>query len=107
MVSVSISTLFVAISLLSEVIMNWKLLLATIAAALAIHGLQCRAQDSCTRPRLISVTGTAEMNVPPDQVVLTVAVQTRDRDLTIAKSQQDSRAKKVLAEARDAGIEAK
>jgi len=65
------------------------------------------SQDAYTHPRLISVTGTAEINVPPDQVVLTVAVQTRDRDLTIAKSQHDARAKKVLAEARSAGIEAK
>lgn len=65
------------------------------------------AQDNCTRPRLISVTGTAEIQVAPDEVVLRLGIDTRDKDLTRAKSQHDARAKKVLALAHDAGVEAK
>lgn len=65
------------------------------------------AEDACPHPRLISVTGTAETHVAPDEVVLTVGIQGRDRDLAVAKSQHDSLVKKVLAEARDASIEAK
>jgi uncharacterized protein len=88
--------------------MSFKPLLISLAVVFAFFSIQlAMAQDGCTRPRLISVTGTAEMNVPPDEVILTVAVQSRDHDLTIAKSQHDSRAKKVLAAARDAGIEPK
>jgi uncharacterized protein len=65
------------------------------------------AQDNCTRPRLISVTGTAEIEVAPDEAVLRLGIDTRDKDLARAKSQHDTRAKKVLALAHDAGVEAK
>jgi len=65
------------------------------------------AEEACPKPRQISVSGTAELNVAPDQVVVTVGVQTRDRDLTIAKSQHDSRIKKVIAQARNVGIDPK
>jgi uncharacterized protein YggE len=64
-------------------------------------------QDFLPRPRLISVTGTAEVNVPPDEAVLSLGVESRDKDLAIAKAQHDSRVKKLLAEAHDAGVEGK
>jgi uncharacterized protein len=65
------------------------------------------AQDFQPRPRLISVTGTAEVNVAPDEVVLSLGVESRDKDLAIAKAQHDGRVKKLLAEAHDAGVEGK
>jgi uncharacterized protein YggE len=65
------------------------------------------AQDACPHPRLISVTGTAELNVAPDQVIVTIDVQGRDRDLDAAKAQHDRRVKKIIAEARNAGVESK
>jgi len=65
------------------------------------------AQDFQPRPRLISVTGTAEVNVAPDEAILILGVQSRDRDLTIAKSQHDRRVRKLLAEARTAGVDEK
>jgi len=64
-------------------------------------------QDSCPHPRLISVSGTAETNVVPDEVILTAAVQSRDRDLAIAKSQHDVRMKRIITETGKAGIEPK
>jgi uncharacterized protein YggE len=64
-------------------------------------------QDSCLHPRLISVSGTAETNVAPDEVILTVDVEGRDKDLAIAKSQHDRRVKKIIAETRNAGVEPK
>jgi uncharacterized protein YggE len=64
-------------------------------------------QDVLSRPRLISVTGTAEVNVAPDEVVLSLGVESRDKDLALAKAQHDSRVKKLLAEAHDAGVEGK
>ncbi len=63
------------------------------------------AQEYAPRPRLISVTGTSEVNVAPDQVVLSLGVESRDKDLGIAKSQSDARVKKILALAHDAGVE--
>jgi len=65
------------------------------------------AQECGPRPRLISVTGTSEINVVPDQVVLSLGVESRDKDLGLAKSQNDARIKKVLGLARDAGVEPK
>ena len=58
-------------------------------------------------PRLITVTGEAEVRVPPDEVVLTLGVETWDKDLGIAKKQNDERVKKVLALAKQYKIEPK
>lgn len=65
------------------------------------------AEENCPRPRLISVTGTAEINVAPDEVILSLAIESRDRDLNLAKSQNDARMKKVLSLAHNAGLEDK
>lgn len=65
------------------------------------------AQECGPRPRLISVTGTSEINVAPDQVVLSLGVESRDKDLGLAKSKNDARIKKVLHLAHDAGVEPK
>src|SRR3979411_513364 len=74
-----------------------------LAASVAL----CTAQECGPRPRLISVTGTSEVNVAPDQVVLSLGVESRDKDLSVAKTQGDARTKKVLRLARDAGVEPK
>ena len=68
---------------------------------------KCIAQDPCSHPRLISVVGTAEINVNPDEVVLDIAVDSRDKVLGTAKSGNDARVRSVLTLARTAGVEAK
>jgi len=78
-----------------------------LIALIGIAAGMCSAQEIVPRPRLISVRGTAEINVDPNQVVMEFGVATHDKDLAIAKSQHDSRMKKVIGLARDAGIEAK
>lgn len=85
---------------------------AAVAASLALaltlaQSSPALAQDCCIRPRFVSVMGTAEVNVAPDEVVLNVGVESRDKDLATAKSQHDSRVKKIIVEIRDAGVEAK
>jgi uncharacterized protein YggE len=56
---------------------------------------------ACTRerpqPRLITVTGAAEVRGAPDEIALTLGVETVNRDLAIAKRQNDDRVKKVFA----------
>jgi uncharacterized protein YggE len=83
----------------------------THSLALSLIFLACApstlAQDNCARPRLISVNGTAEVNVAPDQAVLRLGVESRDKELALAKSRHDERVKKLIGIARDAGIEAK
>ena len=55
----------------------------------------------------ITVTGDAEVRVVPDEVILTLGVETWDKDLEVAKSQNDERVKRVLALAQNYEIEPK
>ena len=57
--------------------------------------------------RSITVTGEAEVRVVPDEVILTVGVETHDRELNLAKRQNDLRVEQVIATAADYGIEPK
>ncbi|MBN1582288.1 MAG: SIMPL domain-containing protein [Anaerolineae bacterium] len=57
--------------------------------------------------RSIAVTGEAEVRVVPDEVILTVGVETHDRDLELAKRQNDVRVEQVIATAQAYGIEMK
>jgi uncharacterized protein YggE len=63
---------------------------------------------ACTRerpqPRLITVTGEAEVRVAPDETILTLGVETWHKDLGIAKRQNDERVKKVFALAKKYNI---
>ena len=61
-------------------------------------------QDTWSHPRIISVTGTAEIKVAPDEVSLTLGVDSHDKDLTIAKADNDRRIKKLLNLAHAAGV---
>ena len=56
--------------------------------------------------RSITVSGSAEVRVVPDEVVLTVGVETWDKDINTAKSSNDHIVQRVLALAKDYGIEA-
>jgi uncharacterized protein YggE len=88
--------------------MNRKLLIAALESIFMIALLQlCCAQDTCPRPRLISVVGTAEINVAPEEAFLSLGVESRDKLLSTAKSQNDARVKKVLTVARTTGVEEK
>ena len=57
--------------------------------------------------RLITVSGTAEIKVIPDEVDIQLGVETRDKNLSIAKAQNDESIKKVLAFASNYGIDPK
>jgi uncharacterized protein len=64
-------------------------------------------QEAVNRPPLITVTGTADMTVAPDQAYLSLGVDSRDKDLLLAKSENDTRIKKLMALAHAEGIEPK
>ena len=65
------------------------------------------AQDNCSHPRIISVTGNAEIKVAPDEVALTLGVDSHDKDLAIAKVENDKRIKKLLNLAHASGVDPK
>jgi uncharacterized protein YggE len=66
-----------------------------------------QAQSSSDEPRTVTVTGDADVRVVPDEVVLTLGVETWDKNLGQAKQQNDRRVKAVLELARQAGIESR
>jgi hypothetical protein len=88
--------------------MNAKLVRAVAAFAFCMTLVPTLfAQDAFTRPRIISVTGTAEIRLAPDEVILTLGVDSHDRDLALAKADDDRRVKKLLALAHAAGVDPK
>src|SRR5688500_15522883 len=57
------------------------------------------AQNATERP-LITVSGQAEVRVPPDEILFTLSVESVDKDMLVAKKKTDDSVKQVLAIAR-------
>ena len=55
------------------------------------------AADREAVPRLIYVNGEAEIKVVPDEVVLTLGVETSNKNLSAAKTQNDRAVREILA----------
>lgn len=58
-------------------------------------------------PRTITVSGDAEMKVAPDEVILTLGMETRHKELAEVKRLNDQRMKEVLASALASGVASK
>lgn len=59
--------------------------------------LAAAAADNPAFPRMIYVNGEAEVKVVPDEVVLTVGIETSNKVLNAAKNQNDKAVKEILA----------
>lgn len=55
------------------------------------------AQPLVNQGNVVSVTGDAEIKVVPNQVVLALGVETRDRSLSLARTRNDTAVRGVLA----------
>ena len=86
--------------------MNVVLVLALFASLVLLGGWTA-AQAAPSEPRRITVSGEAEVRVVPDEVILTLGVETEDADLQIAKVENDQRVARILSLAEEHGIEAK
>ena len=75
----------------------------TILLVIACAGAPA-AQTSATRT--ISVNGTAEVRVPPNEVILTVGVETDSPDIARARAENDRRVKAIAQAARELGMPA-
>lgn len=80
-----------------------KLWLCTIAVL--FFSFHVFAQGT-TEPPLITVTGQAEVRVPPDEVVFTLGVESVDKDMLAAQKRTDDSVRQVLAIARRNNIKA-
>lgn len=77
-----------------------------IVLAFLISSGASRGQFVDPGQKSISVSGDAEIKVPPDRVLVTLGVETRNRDLAAAKVRNDADVRRVIAAARGVGIEA-
>ena len=68
--------------------------------------LSANAQWGPTNPE-INVSGSAEVKVAPDEVDLSVSVETRDASLDVAKHQNDDSVAKALAFLKTSGLKEK
>lgn len=80
---------------------------AIVLIVLLFSLLTCAGAQEANSPPLITVSGEAEVRVVPDEVVLTLGVETSSKNLAESKAQNDERAKRVLALGREFGIEAR
>lgn len=60
-----------------------------------------------SKSRIITVTGDADVRVIPDEVVITLGVETSDEDITQAKNQNDEIIRQVFSIAEDFDIESR
>jgi uncharacterized protein YggE len=86
--------------------MQHRAYVPTFVTALTLAIATCVHADP-PAPRLITVTGTAEIDVPPDQVVITCDVRALDKDILKAAKDADDLLNKILNLAHQAGIEDK
>ncbi len=56
-------------------------------------------------PRLVTVTGDADVKVVPDEVIVTLGIETWDKDLDLAKKRNDETFRNVMRVTRDFNIE--
>jgi uncharacterized protein YggE len=61
-----------------------------------------RGDEASSRPT-VSVSGSAEMKVPPDEIYLDLGVEVRHKDLDAGKAESDRKVAAVLASLRAAG----
>ena len=66
-------------------------------AAFLLSSCLVGAQPFSTQSNMVSVTGDAEIKVVPNQVVLALGVETRDRSLAVARTRNDNAVRSVLA----------
>ena len=77
-----------------------------IMLALPLACLAQRSQDDYNLP-LVTVTGEAEIRVVPDEIILSLGVETSDKLLERSKSNNDERVKRILALGPAFGIDPK
>src|SRR5688572_31940492 len=78
--------------------------IAILLVVLAVtFQLEAQAQTSTERA-LITVSGQAEVRVPPDEIIFTLSVESIDKDMLVAKNKTDASVRQILAIARQNGV---
>ena len=77
--------------------------LLVLSLIFCVCAVQAFAQNNI-EPPLITVTGQAEVRVPPDEVLFTLAVENVDKDMLVANKKTDDSVKQILAIARQHNV---
>lgn len=93
-------------SKLGMMLLSMLLVIAVLTTICFAEG-NTAAAGSGEEPGTISVTGTADVMVMPDEAVFTLAVETTNLEISKAKSENDSRIKKIKAITNELKIESK
>ncbi len=77
---------------------------AALVLSVLLSGYTSASPQASVESGFITVTGDAEVRVVPDEVILTLGVQTWNKNLDVAKRQNDQITAKVLALTKKYGI---
>jgi len=84
----------------------WFLLIVVVACGDRATLAQQRSESSTTGDtRTITVSAYGEVKVPPDEILVSLMVHTKDPALLVAKQKNDAITKKVMALRKAYGIE--
>lgn len=64
-----------------------------------------QAQQTGNQPPLVSVTGTGEVRVQPDQVVVNLGIETREKTLEAARKETDKKAAAIITYLKKKGVD--
>lgn len=82
--------------------MNWFVPGAALVLASVFLVSGARGDEAASRPA-VSVSGSAEVKVPPDEIYLDLGVEVRHKDLDAGKAESDRKVAAVLTSVRAAG----
>ena len=94
---------------------HWKFILTLTALLAVVLSASCQpaagfaaspgSTGNAPASRSITVTGASEVRVVPDEVILTIGVETVHVDMTTAKAENDAIVERLLGLAVDYGVE--
>ncbi len=85
-------------------------LISRVGLLLTVVLLMCPANaisHESDSPSLVTVTGEAQVKVEPDEVIITLGIETWDRDLSTVKSENDRQTQKLIDAVKQLGVESK
>jgi uncharacterized protein YggE len=82
-----------------------QMLITALFAAVSVHAPLMATE--APSPRTITVSGEAEVKVAPDQVIVTLGVETRHKELAEVKRLNDQRVKDIVAALTTLGVASK
>ncbi|NLD50821.1 MAG: SIMPL domain-containing protein [Clostridiaceae bacterium] len=94
--------MFKTFSLITACFLVFTLILTTQPGIAKPVSLDTEPEQS-----IISVSGSADVMVVPDEAVITLGIDTRDKDISKAKAQNDERVNKIMELAKRLNIESK